>query len=98
MTRLPTKTREALVVLAMGSVVTDMVTGQTEFLDRSEISCGEVVEFLKKLEHSQSIASVQQVRFLFKNILFEGSDVFESSVCLVSSVKSDQWATRLAID
>ena len=92
------KTREALVVLAMGLVVTDMVTGQTEFLDRFEILCGEVVEFLKKLEHSQLIASIQQVCLLFKDILFEGSDVFESSVCLVCSVKGEQWTTRLAIN
>ena len=58
MTRLPLKAREALVVLAMGLVVSDMVTGQTKFFVRFEISHREVMEFLKKLEHSQLIASV----------------------------------------
>ena len=51
-TRLPAEAREALIVLAMGLVVTDMVTSQTEFFNGFEVSRGEVVEFLKELEHS----------------------------------------------
>ena len=82
----------------MGLVVANMVASQTEFFNRLEVSCGEMVEFLEKLEHPYSIAGIQQVRFLFKDILFKGSDVFESSICLVCSVEGEQWATCLAID
>ena len=58
MTRLPVKAREALIVLAMGLVVSHMVAGQAKHFIRFEASSREMVEFLEELEHSQSIASV----------------------------------------
>ena len=56
------------------------------------------MEFLEELEHAQTIASVQQVCFLFKDVLFKGLDVFEPAVCLIGLVEGEQGATHLAVD
>ena len=56
------------------------------------------MEFLEELEHAQSVAGVQQIGLLLEDILFEGSNVFESSVCLVCLVECEQGAAHLAID
>ena len=58
MTRLPTKAREALVVLALGLVVSHMVAGQAKCFIRFEVLSREEVEFLEELEHSQLVASI----------------------------------------
>ena len=57
-----------------------------------------MVKFLKELEHTQLVACVQQICLLFEDILFEGSDVFESSVCLVCVIESKKGASCLAVN
>ena len=85
-TRLPAEAADTLIMDTVFLVVSCMVAGKAEWLFRSGIVEGEVVEFLEEGKPIKTMESVYKVGFLFVYDGIHGSDVLEATVCLVGMV------------
>ena len=56
-----------------------------------------MIEFLEERESIEVMEGVYKVSFLFVNDGVGGSDIFETAVCLVSSVLGEEGAAGLAV-
>ena len=74
-----------------------MVAGETEWFFRCGIVKGEMVKFLEERESIKAMEGVYEVGFLFVYDSVCGSDVFETSICLVGMVQGEEGTARLAI-
>ena len=85
-TRLPAEAADALVVDTVFLVVSCMVAGQAEWFFGSSVAEGEVIEFLEEGESVEMMEGVYEVGLLFVYERVGGSDVFETTICLVGTV------------
>ena len=95
--RLPVEAADTLVVDAVFLVVSCMVAGKAKQFFRCSIAEGEVVEFLEERESIKTMEGVYKVGFLLIDDGISGSDVFETTVCLVGMVQGEERAARLAV-
>ena len=86
MTRLPVEAADALVVDTVFLVVPCMVAGEAEWFVVCSVAKGEMIEFLEEGESIEAMEGVYEVGFLFVYDGVGGSDVFETTVCLVGTV------------
>ena len=96
-TGLPTEAGDALVVDAVFLVMSSVVAGEAKWFFRCGVAKREVVEFLEEGESIEAMEGVYKVGFLFVYDRVGGSDVFETTVCLVGTVQGEEGAARLAI-
>ena len=64
-----------------------VVAGETEHLFRSSIADRKVVKFLEEFESFKMVEGVDEIGFLFIDNVVRGSNVFELTVCLISSIQ-----------
>ena len=97
MTGLPVEAADALIVDTVFLVVFCMVTGEAEWFFRCGVVKGEMIEFLEEGESIEVMEGIYKVSLLFVYDRVSGSDVFETVVCLVSTVQGEEGAARLAV-
>ena len=86
MTGLPAEAADALVVDAIFLVVSRVVAGETEWFFGGGVAKGEMVKFLEEGESIEAMEGVYKVGFLFVDDRVSGSDIFETTICLVGAV------------
>ena len=97
MTGLPAEAADALVMDAIFLVVSCVVTGEAEWFFRHGVAEGEMIKFLEEGESIKTMEGIYEVGFLFVYDGVGSSDVFETAICLVGTVQSEEGAARLAV-
>ena len=85
-TGLPAEATDALVVDTVFLVVSCVVTGEAEWFFRCSVAEGKMIEFLEEGESIKTMEGVYEVGLLFVYERVGGSDVFETTICLVGTV------------
>ena len=96
-TGLPVEAADALVVDTVFLVMSCVVAGEAEWFFGCGIAEGEMVEFLEERESIKVMEGIYKVSLLFVYDGVCGSDVFETTVCLVGTVQGEEGGARLAI-
>ena len=86
MTGLPAEATDALVMDAIFLVVSSVVAGQAEWFLGGGIAEREMVEFLDERKSIEAMEGVYKVGFLFVDNGIGGSEVFETTICLVGTI------------
>ena len=97
MTRLPAEAADTLVMDTVFLVMSSVVAGKAEWFFRCDIAKREMIEFLEEGESIRMMEGIYKIGLLFVYDRIGGSDIFETMICLVGTVQSEEGAARLAV-